>query len=114
MLELDLMGRKVALSDSDVAVLLVAAEQGSGSSVGSRDLATRLKDMAAPSAQGRRRRLVFSRPESRALQRLIRTDVEPDERFRELDSTLAELLAHDPAAARRDSDGPLGSMRGGG
>jgi hypothetical protein len=98
MLELDLMGRRIALDDSDVAVLLVAAERASGSSVGSRDLATRLKDMAAPSAQGRRRRLVFSRPESRALQRLLQTDVEPDARFHELDSTLSELLAPDPAA----------------
>ncbi len=97
MIELDLMGRRIALSDSDIAVLLVAAERGSGSSVGSRDLATRLKDMAAPAAQGRRRRLVFSRPESRALQRLIQADVEPDERFRELDSTLSALLAPDLA-----------------
>ena len=98
MLELDLVGRKVALTDSEASALLAAAEFASGSSIGSRDLATRLKDVnAPPSSQARRRRLVFSRPESRALQRVIESRVEPDERFRELELTLAELLGHDPA-----------------
>jgi hypothetical protein len=97
MLELDLIGHKIALTDSDAAVLLAAAERASGSSVGSRDLATRLKDAAAPSSQARRRRLVFSRPESRALHRLIQAQDDPDERFRELDSALTALLAQAPA-----------------
>ncbi len=100
MLELDLLGRKVALTDSEVAVLLAAAELASGSSVGSRDLATRLKAVAAPASQPRRRRLVFSRPESRALQRVIESQADPDERLRELELTLTELLSHDPARTR--------------
>ncbi len=53
MLELDLIGHKITLSDADATVLLKAAERASGSSLGSRDLATRLKDAAAPSSQAR-------------------------------------------------------------
>jgi hypothetical protein len=92
MLELDLIGHKLTLSDADAAVLLSAAERASGSSVGSRDLATRLKDAAAPSSQARRRRLVFSRPESRALLRLIQGEDVPGERFLELEAALIALL----------------------
>ncbi len=96
MLELDLIGHKIALTDADAVVLLAAAELASGSSVGSRDLATRLKDAAAPSAQARRRRLVFSRPESRALLRLIQTEDVPEGRFPELEEALVELLGQSP------------------
>lgn len=92
MLELDLIGHKFALTDADAGVLLAAAELASGSSVGSRDLATRLKEAAGPAAQARRRRLVFSRPESRALLRLIQAQDLPEERFSELESGLVEIL----------------------
>jgi len=90
-LELDLIGHKINLSDNDARVLLKAAEAASGSSVGSRDLATRLKGLADP-ASGVRRRLVFSRPELRALQQTIQTLVPPADGLRNLQLMLAELL----------------------
>jgi hypothetical protein len=93
-LELDLIGRKITLSDKDVRLLLAGAEAGSGSSIGSRDLATRLKDLAAQPSQARRR-LVFSRPEVQALRRMIEAQLEPGDRFVELRQALAELLASD-------------------
>ncbi len=93
MLELDLIGRKVTLTDGDVRLLLTVAEAGSGSSISSRDLATRLKGLAAPSSQSQRR-LVLSRPESRALQQMIRTQIDSYDRLHELRATLAEVLAN--------------------
>src|SRR5437667_115855 len=70
MLELDLIGHPVTLTDGDARLLLATAEAASGSSLGSRDLATRLKGLADPPSRARRR-LLFSRSESRALQRVI-------------------------------------------
>jgi hypothetical protein len=93
MVEFDLIGNAVTLTDSDARLLLTAAEAGSGMSIGSRDLATRLKALIAPEAATRRRRLVFTRPESRALQRVIQTQIEPTDELRELRATLVELLA---------------------
>ncbi len=93
-LELDIIGRKITLSDDDAHLLLAGAEAGSGSSIGSRDLATRLKNLAAQAPEGRRR-LVFSRPEARALSRMIRTQLEPSDRLLDLRQALAELLATD-------------------
>ena len=93
MVEFDLIGNAVTLTDSDARLLLTAAEAGSGMSIGSRDLATRLKALIAPEAATRRRRLVFTRPESRALQRVIRTQIEPTNELQNLRATLVELLA---------------------
>ena len=90
-LELDLIGRKISLSERDANLLLVGAEAGSGSSIGSRDLATRLKDLALRSPQ-RRRNLVLSRPESRALQRMIETQFESGDQLFDLRDALTEVL----------------------
>jgi hypothetical protein len=92
MLELDLIGHRLTISDSEARLLLAAAEEASGSSIGSRDLATRLKALADPVASTRRR-LVFSRPESRALQRMIQSRFESTDDFQDLRLTLSELLA---------------------
>ena len=94
MLELDLIGRKISLSDGDARLLLAAAEAASGSSIGSRDLATRLKEIADPSSN-RRRKLVFSRPETRALQRVVQTRFGAGDQLRDLQIALHELLAID-------------------
>ena len=92
MLELDLIGHRLTISDSEARLLLSVAEEASGSSIGSRDLATRLKALADPVASTRRR-LVFSRPESRALQRMIQSRFESTDDFQDLRLTLSELLA---------------------
>jgi hypothetical protein len=92
MLELDLIGRRLTISDSEARLLLAAAEKASGSSIGSRDLATRLKALADP-VSAPRRRLVFSRPESRALQRMIQSQFGATEEFHDLRLTLSDLLA---------------------
>jgi len=94
MLELDLIGRKISLSDGDARLLLAAAEAASGSSIGSRDLATRLKEIADPSSN-RRRKLVFSRPETRALQRVVQTRFGAGDQLRDLQLALHDLLAID-------------------
>ena len=101
-LELDLVGREVTLRERDAELLLAGAEAGSGSSIGSRDLATRLKELALQSPHAQRR-LVFSRPESRALERMIETQLEAaGDQLLELQQTLTEVLAHsvDGAPAR--------------
>ena len=92
MVEFDLIGNPVTLTDSDARLLLTAAEAGSGTSIGSRDLATRLKPLVDPEAVTRRRRLVFTRPESRALQRIIQTQIEPTDELQDLRATLVALL----------------------
>ncbi len=92
MLELDLIGRKITLTESDAQLLLSAAEASSGSSIGSRDLATRLKDISF-SAPQRRRRLVFSRPETRALQRIVQSRFEPGGLLDDLQYMLSEVLS---------------------
>ena len=90
-LELDLIGRKITLSERDADLLLAGAEAGSGSSIGSRDLATRLNDVARQSPR-LRRGLVLSRPETRALQRVIETQFEAGERLLDLREALTEVL----------------------
>jgi hypothetical protein len=91
-LELDLIGNAVTLTDSEAGLLLAAAEAGSGSSIGSRDLATRLKGLADP-ATTMRRQLVLTRPESRALQRLIQTQSDTTGELHDLRAALTDLLA---------------------
>jgi hypothetical protein len=90
-LELDLVGHKITLSKRDADLLLAGAQAGSGSSVGSRDLATRLNDVARQSPQ-LRQGLVLSRPETRALQRVIETQFEAGERLLDLREALTEVL----------------------
>ena len=94
MLELDLIGHPVTLTDGDAHLLLAAAEAASGSSLGSRDLATRLKGLADPASRSRRR-LLFSRSESRALQRVIQGRLDSADQLHELRLTLAAVLASD-------------------
>jgi hypothetical protein len=89
-LVLDLIGRTVTLNDNDARLLLAGAEAASGSSIGARDLATRLKDLAAQPPQARRR-LVFSRPEAQALRRMIQAQLEPGDRLVDLRQALTEL-----------------------
>ena len=91
MLELDLIGRRIKLNERDADLLLAGAEAGSGSSIGSRDLATRLNDVARQSPQ-MRRRLVLSRPETRALQRMIETQFDSGDRLLDLRQALTEVL----------------------
>jgi hypothetical protein len=93
MVEFDLIGNPVTLTESEARLILTAAEAGSGMSIGSRDLATRLKALIDPDAASKRRRLVFTRPESRALQRVIQTQIEPTNELNNLRATLVELLA---------------------
>jgi hypothetical protein len=95
MVEFDLIGNPVTLTDSDARLLLTAAEAGSGMSIGSRDLATRLKPLFDADAMTQRR-LVFTRPESRALQRVIQTQIEPTNELQNLRATLGDLLAVAP------------------
>ena len=106
-LELDLIGRKITLSARDAGLLLAGAEAGSGSSIGSRDLATRLKDLALRSPQ-LRRRLVLSRPESRALQRMLETQFEPGDRLLDLRQALAEVLEPSGTALPSGAEGETG------
>ena len=93
MLEFDLIGNPVTLTDSDGHLLLSAAEADSGSSIGSRDLATRLRALTGLEAPARRRRLSFTRPESRALQRIIQARIEPTDELQDLRAALVELLS---------------------
>jgi hypothetical protein len=90
-LELDLIGHQVTLSAGEASLLLTAAEAASGSSIGSRDLATRLKALANPTTRSRRR-LVLSRSESRSLQRVIETQIGSTDQLHDLRSTLAAAL----------------------
>jgi hypothetical protein len=96
MLELDLIGHEIRVTDSDARLLLEAAEAASGSSLGSRDLATRLKGLADPDTRARRR-LVLTRSESRALQRVIQARLGSFDQLHELNLTLVSALANDRA-----------------
>ena len=93
--EFDLIGNRVMLTASDTRLLLTAAEAGSGTSIGSRDLATRLKPLVDPD-DATPRRLVFTRPESRALQRIIQSHIEPTDELQGLRAALVALLLPSP------------------
>jgi hypothetical protein len=97
-LELDLIGLKVRLGESEVRWLYARAKATGGSSLGSRDLATRLagRDRTQPL-----QRLVLSRPEARALQRLLDTSAQPPAGLKELQESLAGLLAPTERALRQ-------------
>jgi hypothetical protein len=82
----------VTLSDGEAHLLLTAAEAASGSSLGSRDLATRLKGLADP-VTVRRRRLVLTRFEARALQRLVDARGDSIGELQDLRVALAAALA---------------------
>ena len=91
MLELDLIGRKISLSNGDTRLLLAWAEEASGSSIGSRDLATRLREFGQLASDARPR-LVLTRAESRVLQRTIEAHLEPGDQLRALRLALEDLL----------------------
>jgi hypothetical protein len=95
MLELDLIGHEVALTDEDARLLLEAAQAASGSSLGSRDLATRLEALVDPSRPRAYRRLVFTRSESRALQRVVQGHLGSADQLRDLRVRLSAALASD-------------------
>jgi len=89
-LELDLIGRKVSIGEREARWLHARATATGGSSLGSRDLATRLAglDLTQPV-----QRLALSRPEARALERLLDASAEPPAGLEELQASLADLLA---------------------
>jgi hypothetical protein len=89
-LELDLIGRPVTLSESDARWIYRQAKATSGHSLGARDLVTRLQ---ALDAAQERTHLVLTRPEASALARVL---AEPDEAppgCDELRALLVELLS---------------------
>jgi hypothetical protein len=90
MLELDLIGHTVRLSESDTRWIYHEAKRASGHSLGARDLATRLQGL--DSAPGRRK-LVLSRAESSALARLLAAGDGTSGECLELRASLSELLA---------------------
>ena len=90
MLELDLIGRPVNLSESDARWIYGHAKAASGSSLGARDLVTRLQGL---DPREERKRLFLTRPEANVLARLLDTAVETPPGCDELRANLLELLA---------------------
>jgi hypothetical protein len=88
-LELDLVGRPVTLSERDVRWIYEQAKVASGSSLGARDLVTRLQ---ALDPDRERSRLVLNRPEASALARLLDAADETPPGCEELRANLVELL----------------------
>jgi hypothetical protein len=89
-LELDLIGRPVTLSEGDARWIYGHAKASSGHSLGARDLATRLQDLDPDQEP---RRLVLTRTEASALARLLDAAAEPPPGCDELLANLVELLA---------------------
>lgn len=90
MLELDLIGRPVTLSESDARWIYRQAKASSGHSLGARDLVTRLQ---ALDLELERTRLVLTRPEASALARVLAEPEETPPGCDELRALLVELLA---------------------
>ncbi len=90
MLELDLIGRPVTLSESDARWIYRQAKASSGHSLGARDLVTRLQ---ALDLELERTRLVLTRPEASALARVLDEPEETPPGCDELRALLVELLA---------------------
>jgi hypothetical protein len=89
-LELDLIGRPVTLSESDARWIYRQAKASSGHSLGARDLVTRLQ---ALDLELERTRLVLTRPEASALARVLAEPEETPPGCDELRALLVELLA---------------------
>ena len=90
MLELDLIGRTIRLSETDAYWIHRRAKAASGYSLGARDLVTRLEGLD-PNRE--RKRLILTRPEARALDRVLDDAEEIPPGCDELRTKLAELLA---------------------
>lgn len=90
MLELDLIGRTVRLSEGDARWIYGHAKAARGYSLGARDLVTRLEGLE-PDKE--RQRLVLTRPEANVLARLLDTAEELPPGCDEFRVNLAELLA---------------------
>jgi hypothetical protein len=98
-LELDLIGRLVKLSESDVRWIYGHAKAASGHSLGARDLVTRLQGLDPDQEL---KRLVLTRPEASALARLLDAAAGRCPGCDELRANLADLLAtSNPAADPR-------------
>jgi hypothetical protein len=89
-LELDLIGQTVRLSEGAAGWLYAQAKAGSGSSIGARDLATRLRGLDPAQELNR---LVLTRSESRALGRLLEAAEEAPDACDELRTSLSQLFA---------------------
>ena len=89
-LELDVLGRPIRLSEADAYWIHGQAKTTSGHSLGARDLATRLEGL---DPDGERKRLVLTRPEAKALARLLDAADEIPPGCDEFRTNLAELLA---------------------
>jgi len=89
-LELDLIGRPVKLSESDVRWIYGQAKAASGHSLGARDLVTRLQGLDPDQEP---KRLLLTRPEASALARLLDAATETPPGCDELRANLVELLA---------------------
>jgi hypothetical protein len=106
MLELDLIGRPVALADSDVRWIYARAKAASGHSLGARDLATRLQDLE-PDQE--RNQLILTRPEASALARLLEDAGGTPRGCDELRANLDELLGPSRSASNPPPEGdPIG------
>ena len=93
MLELDLIGRPVKLSESDVRWIYGQAKAASGHSLGARDLVTRLQGLDPDQEP---KRLLLTRPEASALARLL--DAQVAERLRAHVDTLVAEAAPAPVS----------------
>lgn len=89
MLELDLVGRRLTLSEKEVRWIYEQARGASGSSLGARDLVTRLQ---ALDPERERARLVLNRTEASALARVLVAAAERPPGCEELRANLVELL----------------------
>jgi hypothetical protein len=90
MLELDLIGRTVRLSEDDARWICAHAQAASGRSIGARDLVTRLQGLDPAHA---RKRLILTRAEASALARLLATAEATPPGCDELRTNLYQLLA---------------------
>lgn len=97
MLELDLIGQTIRLSEGDVRWIEAQAKAASGHSLGARDLATRLRELDPDRDLNR---LLFTRPESSVLARLLEAGDAPPARCDELRRNLAKLLGSDEQRRR--------------
>jgi hypothetical protein len=102
-LELDLIGRPVELSEGDVGWICGHAKAASGHSLGARDLVTRLQGL---NPTDEHKRLLLTRPEASALARLLDAANETPPGCDELRANLAELLAtsHPASVPRLEGD----------
>ena len=90
MLELDLVGLTIRLSESAAGWIYAEAKASSGYSIGARDLATRLRGLDLSRQVNR---LILTRSESRALGRLLEAADDAPHDCDELRTSLSQLFA---------------------